>query len=233
MNWPEWTSPDGRIRLINADCLEVLPYIEADAVVTDPPWGVANNNANKSRGRGNRPYAPSADAHDFAPCAGDDAPFDPTPWLAFRNVVMWGANHFSDKLPASSFWLVWDRKADKAADSAITDCELAWTKGTNYRTVRRFTHMWAGFQRDSEVGNKHLHPMQKPVALMQWSIGWLDCETVLDPYAGCFPTAVACIRAGKRCIAIEQDADCFATGIDRCKREYARTALFNEQEACA
>lgn len=236
-NWPEWTSPDGRIRLINADCLEVLPTLaegSIDAVVTDPPWGVANNNANRSRGRGNRPYDPNTDAKDFAPCAGDDEPFDPSHLLRFKGIVLWGANHFADKLPASSFWLAWDRKAGKAADSDITDCELAWTKGTHYRTVRMFRHMWAGFQRDSEAGREHLHPMQKPVALMQWSIGWLpDHETVIDPYMGCGPTVLACIRTDRRCIGIEIDPTHYATAVARCEREYARTALFNDQEELA
>jgi site-specific DNA-methyltransferase (adenine-specific)/modification methylase len=233
--FPLWESPDRRIVLVHADCLEVLPELEAgsvDAVVTDPPWGVANNNANRSRGRGHSPYAPNTDAKDFPPCAGDDSPFDPTPWLIFRNIVMWGANHFADKLPASPFWLVWDRKAGKAADSDTTDCELAWTRGTHYRTVRQFSHMWAGFQRDSEAGNIHLHPMQKPVELMRWSIDWMPkSDIVCDPYAGCCPTAIACIRTDRRCICIEKEEKYWQIGIDRCKREYARTALFDEMEA--
>lgn len=41
MSWPEWTSPDGRIRLINADCLHVLramPDNSLDCIATDPPY---------------------------------------------------------------------------------------------------------------------------------------------------------------------------------------------------
>ena len=39
----EWTSPDGAIRLIHGDCLEVLPTLDADSVdsiVCDPPYGL-------------------------------------------------------------------------------------------------------------------------------------------------------------------------------------------------
>ena len=36
----EWTSPDGSVRLLNGDCVQVLPTLEAesvDACVCDPP----------------------------------------------------------------------------------------------------------------------------------------------------------------------------------------------------
>jgi DNA modification methylase len=48
MAWPEWTSPDGRIRLICGDALEVrdsLPPI--DAVIADPPYGMNWNTDSK------------------------------------------------------------------------------------------------------------------------------------------------------------------------------------------
>ena len=40
---PTWETNDGAIRLYCADCLDVLPTLEAgsvDAVVTDPPYGI-------------------------------------------------------------------------------------------------------------------------------------------------------------------------------------------------
>lgn len=49
MSNPEWVSNDGRIRLINADCLSVLPELIADAVVTDPPYGMNAHDGTRSR----------------------------------------------------------------------------------------------------------------------------------------------------------------------------------------
>ena len=46
MREADWTSPDGKIRLFNADCLSILPQLEAgsvDLVLTDPPYGHNNN----------------------------------------------------------------------------------------------------------------------------------------------------------------------------------------------
>jgi len=224
---PYWTSKDGRHVLYNADCMDVLPtLVGVDAVVTDPPWGVNNNNANDSRGRGHRPYDANCGARDFAPVIGDDNEFDPSPFLSIcENVCLWGANHFSDKLPNSPFWLVWDRKADKAAKSDITDCELAWTRGTHYRTVRKFSHMWAGFQRDSQAGEQHVHPMEKPVALMQWSIGWFGATTILDPFTGSGTAGVACIRTGRKFIGIEISREYCDIAIRRMERELSQPKL--------
>lgn len=62
-----------------------------------------------------------------------------------------------------------------------------------------------------------LHPTQKPVALLEWLIKTYSNEgdTVLDPCAGSFTTAVACINTKRSCIAIEKDAGYFAIGTNR------------------
>ena len=192
------------IVIYHGDCREVLPGLNADLCLTDPPWGVGNNNANHSRKRGCSKYDPGQPARDWSPCFGDDKPFDPSPLLRFTNMVLWGANHYADRLPASSFWLCWDRKCEKAADSDTTDCELAWVRGTKYRTTRMFRHMWAGFQRDSQSGENHLHPMEKPVALMRWCLSWFpDAATVIDPFTGSGPVLVAAKLEGRKAIGIE------------------------------
>jgi hypothetical protein len=173
-------------------------------LLTDPPWGVSNNNANQKRKRGYSAYDPNQPSKDWLPCFGDDTPFDPAILLQFKNAVIWGANHFADKLPASSFWFCWDRKCERAADSDATDCELAWVNGKKYRTTRIFRHMWSGFQRDSQVGQRHMHPMEKPVALMRWCLKWFpDCSLVVDPYMGCGPVLVAAKREGRKAVGIE------------------------------
>jgi site-specific DNA-methyltransferase (adenine-specific) len=99
----EFKTDDGSVWLMQGDCLEILPQLEGiDAIVTDPPWGVNNDNDNESRGRGGRPYAPTGRARKFSPVVGDDKAFDPVPFLnACENVCLWGANHFASRLPSS------------------------------------------------------------------------------------------------------------------------------------
>ena len=73
------------------------------AVVTDPPYGINIVGGSKGTiGSGGRPYAK---------VIGDDKPFDPSPYLGIaKRVVLWGANHYADRLPSSPAWLVWDKR---------------------------------------------------------------------------------------------------------------------------
>jgi site-specific DNA-methyltransferase (adenine-specific) len=221
-NWPEWESPDGRIRLINADALEVresLPPV--DAVISDPPYGISHKSGGGTGGKWHNVRHQGVTIH------GDDKPFDPAPWLALSvPVILWGANFYSNRLPGGG-WLVWDkRRGIEDMEFNRSDSELAYFSKS--KTVKTFRHLWHGICRDTEVGC-HLHPTQKPVALMEWCLSFLpNAETILDPFAGSFTTAVACIRTNRRCIAIEREPKYFDIGVARVKAEYARAPLFAE-----
>jgi site-specific DNA-methyltransferase (adenine-specific) len=221
MAWPEWTSPDGRIRLICGDALEVrdsLPPI--DAVIADPPYGM-NWNTDSKRFTGGKGYHDKSSARVM----GDDKPFDPSPWLDYPRVVLWGSNHFGNRLPIGST-LVWLKKRMDKLGVILSDCEVAWERGGH--GVYAFRCVWDGCARESE-NRQHYHPTQKPAVLMRWCIerNTEAGELVLDPYAGSGTTAVACVQSDRRCIAIERDPEHFATAIARLKAEYARTALFD------
>lgn len=81
----------GDCRLILGDCISVMPALgRVDAVVTDPPYGIGYVHGAEKR--------KFASKHNEKPIAGDDRPFDPSPFLHIP-CVMWGANHFSARLP--------------------------------------------------------------------------------------------------------------------------------------
>lgn len=194
------------IQIFHGDCREILPTLgKFDLLLTDPPYGIAVDTANRAKGRAFRPYDRNCRALDLPPVAGDESSFDPLPLLQLADaLVLWGANNYASKLPDSPCWLAWDRKDRRAADSDITDVELAAVLGHRFKTVRIFRHMWAGFQRDSEVGSRVLHPTQKPVALMSWCLGFFpEAKTVVDPYMGSGPVAKACKDRGLKYVGIE------------------------------
>lgn len=206
------------VTIIHGDCRDCLP-IEADAVITDPPYGMAHPCNFKSRGRANL-----APCNDWQDVHWDREPFDPG-WILELGLptVLWGANWYADKLPPSSGWLVWDKERPDELDQAT--CELAWTNCI--KGVRRFRHLWHGMMRASEHGENY-HPTQKPVALMAWTLAirWLsDVRTVFDPYMGAGPIGVACVRLGKGYIGVERDAGHFATARARLERELAQGLL--------
>ena len=120
-----------------------------------------------------------------AKIAGDNAPFDPTPWLNYPAVVLFGANHYASRLPDSPAWLVWDKR-NGGCDFA--DCELAWT---NYGcAVRKIEHLWNGMLREGK--EQRYHPTQKPLKVMTWCISLCKkAETILDPFMGSASTGVS------------------------------------------
>lgn len=209
------------------DCLGVS--LSGDVCITDPPYGLNVKTTTVASKRDIDTRNGTHYGRDWKPVHGDDRPFDPSHLLAFKSIVTWGANNYADKLPASPCWFAWDRKAGKAADSDITDCELAWVRGLPYKTVRLFRHMWAGFQRDSEVGEKHVHPTQKPVALFSWCIGFFpNAGTVVDPYMGAGACGVAAVRAGRSFVGCEIDQGHFDTACRRIEAAHRQPSMFHD-----
>lgn len=183
---------------------------KTDAVVTDPPYGIGHpcNYSQRKRGA-------LAPCNDYPNVIGDDKPFDPAAVISLNvPTILWGANHYADKLPTSGGWLVWDKDRPDSLDQAT--CELAWTNCV--KGVRRYRYLWNGMMRAGERGENY-HPTQKPVALMRWvlTLRWLpgNGATVLDPYMGAGSTGVACVLTGRRFIGVEIDPGYFAIAVKR------------------
>ena len=112
------------------------------------------------------------------------------------NQIWWGANYYTECLPSSECWIVWD-KNNGASDQ--TDCELAWA---NFRSVvRQFTMA-------SEKKNR-VHPTQKPVKLFAEIVKKFDknnnFKTVLDLFGGSGSTLIACEQTNRTCFTMELD----------------------------
>ena len=196
----------GNAELWHGDCREVLPLLgHFDAVVTDPPYGIGWDASHKKGCASSVATAGGVYGKNWGLIVGDDAPFNPAHLLALgKPAVLWGANHYSDKLPTRSGWLVWDKKRGGSAGKGYvgSDAELAWSSATPGR-VQLFQHYWEGFRRDSEVGY-HVHPTQKPVALMQWVLDKAGRPAVVcDPYMGAGATGVAAMNLGLRFVGVE------------------------------
>ena len=191
-----------------------------DLIVTDPPYGISHKCNFAERGRGNL-----ARCNDYPDVAGDTEPFDPAPILDLDvPTVLWGANHFADRLPASGGWLVWDKERPDTLDQST--CELAWTNCV--KGVRRFRHLWNGMMRASEHGENY-HPTQKPVALMSWvlSLRWMpkSPSLVFDPYMGSGPVGFAAMCVGHRYLGFDLNAE--YCDIARRRISDAATSLFD------
>ena len=83
--------------------------------------------------------------------------------------------------------------------------------------------------KDSERGVARVHPTQKPIAVMEWCLGFLpNAKTILDPFMGSGTTLVACAKMGRHGIGIEIDPGYFDTACRRVEAAYRQPDLFIE-----
>ena len=150
------------ITIYHGDCRDILPELEpVDLVLTDPPYGIGYIHGAETG------IKTTASKLNNIPVFGDDMPFDPSIWLSFGFVILWGANHYANRLPNSKGWLCWDKRGGTVVNDQ-SDCEFAWT---NFLTLARlYHHMWDGFRRGPEQGIPRVHPTQKPIGLVNYPV---------------------------------------------------------------
>lgn len=200
----------GGQRLILGDCMDVIPMLDAfDAVVTDPPYGIGITKSNRlavSRGMGGKSW--------------DDQVPDMSKISSMQcKKIIWGGNYFD--LPPYRAPLVWDKNN---AGRDFADFELAWTNLD--MVARRF------IMRPMNMDGGKQHPTQKPVALMEWCMGFLkDSRTILDPFMGSGTTLVACQRMGLSGTGIERDSDYFEIACKRVDEAMRQPDMFAVSDA--
>lgn len=217
------------VTLYCADCRDILPTLpRVDAVVTDPPYGIGYAHSGFHGGRIG--ITAAANARGAPPVIGDDEPFDPSPLLGFRNVLMWGADHFHARLPDSGRWLAWNKLGSLEPWDSFCDVEFAWHSGKG--AARIFSMMWKGLvgdKRGEENSLRH-HTTQKPIALMSWCIEQVGAaDTILDPYCGSGTTGVAAVKLGRRFIGIEIEPKYFDIACRRISEALKQGDFFIEK----
>ena len=203
----------GDATLYLGDCMDILPTLpKVDAVVTDPPYGI-----NAARDRNSQ-----KDGWVDYPCGGWDkerpskAHFDAL-LVAGKAAIVWGGNYFTDYLPPTMQWLVWDKGQ---RNFSLADCEFAWS--SQRKAARIFE-----YPRPLALQDGKEHATQKPVALMAWCLSLIpDAQTILDPFMGSGTTGVACANLGRKFIGIEIEPKYFDIACERIRAAYAQGRLF-------
>ena len=201
------------------DCLDILPTLadkSVDLVLTDPPYGIGASNKSFRSGKG---WA------DYGDETWDNITPDKSVWLEILrtslNQIVWGGNYFSDMLPTSMGWLVWNKMQ---RDFSLADGELAWTSFN--RALRIYDYSRGAALQDGKV-----HPTQKPVSLFEWCLNMSTEQgnLILDPFAGSGTTAIACIRLNRKYILIEKEEKYCEIAAKRIETELEQTDLFREE----
>ncbi|AGH57500.1 DNA methylase [Psychrobacter phage pOW20-A] len=188
---------------------KLLDGVKIDLVHTDPPYGIGEKGDRSGRG-GLAQGSNLPDFDDSSTDAAKDA-YNLCEGLGIPRQVWWGANYYAHAVPETANWFVWDKRVEDKQKDTQSDCELAWVK-SKWASVRIFRHVWKGMIKDSEHGQKRVHPTQKPVALIEWVIDYYrDVKTVLDLFGGSGSTLIACER--KACSSYLMELEPYYTDV--------------------
>lgn len=219
---------DGIVMLCG-DCREILPTLPlADLMLTDPPYGIKMDRG--AGGGGFDGFGKGAKRTPKSYVGGWDKerPEGPCFDLLLASAashIFWGGNYFTDFLPVSGKWLWWDKLQTMPSYS---DGELAWTNLPGNST-KKFVYNGSGLMAREKLRE---HPTQKPVALMEWCLGFApDAASIVDPFSGSGSTGVACARLGRHFTGIELDSGYFDVACRRIADELKRPRLFAEPVA--
>ena len=223
----------GPCRLIHGDCRAIIPTLQFDALISDPPYGIAFQYGAGGRG--------IVDARHSRTCKiiGDEKPFDASHLMAIalkdskfgKNnpgsipVAVMGANHYCSYIPAGGTWFTWDKSCGMGSAVSFADAEIGWCNRRSGRNI--FRHFWMGALRSGR-GNQgkqlRKHVSEKPVELMEYMMNLARVgigKIVLDPYMGSASTGVACMLTGRQFIGIEIDEQIYQDACQRLHEEWA------------
>ena len=225
----------GCLSFFNADNLEIMRGFkdnEFDLAIVDPPYGIgadkAQNNAAMQRikaegksktGRGWKLYA-DTDWDNETP----NAEYWQELFRVSKNQIVWGGNYFTDYLPPSMGWIMWDKGQ---RDFSLADGELAWT---SFDKALRIFEMSRGkaLANNNETGGR-FHPTQKPEMLYDWILKNYAKEgnLILDTHLGSGSIAIAVENANRldkmnlQFVGIEIDKEYYEKALNRIE-QYCR-----------
>jgi DNA modification methylase len=131
-----------------------------------------------------------------------------------ENQIIWGGNYFTDDLPPTMGWLIWDKGQ---RGFSLADGEMAWTSFNNALRIKEYARAKANREEKN-------HPTQKPVEIMSWCFEYADrhskneVKLVLDAYLGSGTTMVTSHQLNRICYGMEFDPKYCQVIVDRMKK---------------
>lgn len=209
----------GDAQLYLGDCREVLPTLSGvDAVVTDPPFGMAFQSNYRQIKHLEIANDKTSDllvwacqipvTHSrYVFCRWDNLLEVPRP----KSFVTWVKNN----------WSMGDLDHEHARQS---EAILFYPGECHSFPKYRPTDVISA----PRTGNEH-HPTEKPVMLMRAVVEW-TAGLVLDPFMGSGTTGVACAKLGRRFIGIEIEPKYYEIALRRIEQAYKQADLFIRRE---
>ena len=200
-----------------------------DLAIVDPPYGIKENSNRKNLAKGacklRKEYNTSLWSQE-----------KPTKeyWLELfrvsKNQIIWGGNYFTDNLPETRCWIVWNKYTQ---DSNFADIEMAWTSFN--KSSKLYDWRWNGMlQQDMKNKEERIHPTQKPIGVYSKIINDFcnKGEKIIDTHIGSGSIAISLDKANKfekmnlTLIGCELVEDHFKDALKRIKQHTAQQTIF-------
>ena len=200
-------------KIINADCMDILKQLPdkcVDLVLTDPPYGQADKEFERTGGIFKK--------YNYRLSQWDNAPNQEVFKEIFRvskNQIIWGGNYFN--LPPTRCFNIW-RKLTISENFSMAMAEYAWLSFNDNAKVFEY----------APQDKNRFHPTQKPLKLIEKQLLLYSKENdlILDCFSGSGTTAVACHNLKRRFICIEKDYDYWKASVERLENAQVQMKLF-------
>lgn len=197
---------DALVTLYHGDCLtEHTEWLNADVLVTDPPYGMGYTGFRGRKGEPRAAEGPLSIAGDDTPSVRDAAlhAWGCRPALVFGR---WSV----PRPPATRQVLIWDKEAANGAGMGALDLpwgpsfEEVYVIGTGF-TGRRGGSILRVKPYVSSESTRPNHPTPKPIGLMESLVEKCPDGTLADPFAGSGATLIAARNLNRRVVGVEID----------------------------
>lgn len=200
---------DGQVTIYHGDCLAIMPFIEADVMVTDPPFGIGYESGQFGT------LARSIEGDE------DTAVRDAALELwGERPALMFGSWR-APRPAATRMVLIWDT----LGALGMGDLSIPWKPSHQEIYVigrgfkgRRTSNVLSYPPVQSMAKNGRLHPHEKPVPLLRDLIGKCPEGVVIDPFMGSGSTVRAAVDLGRRAVGIEVEERYCEAAVERLRQ---------------
>jgi DNA modification methylase len=199
----------------DSDLIEkVLNGETIDLLLTDPPYGIDYGGMLKGKGDGkggsDKNGWKSHDAPDWDKKRPEESHLIYLTQIS-ENQIIWGGNYFTDFLPPSMGWLIWDKGQ---RGFSLADGEMAWTSFKNALRIKEYARALANREEKN-------HPTQKPIEIIKWCFDYADRhsksrnELTFDAFLGSGSTMVTAHQLNRKCFGMELDPKYCQVIVDR------------------
>lgn len=210
-------------KFYNMDCMEGMRGFDdnfIDLAIVDPPYGIGAEMGTNKNTKAKFKHRKN-DSWDASPP--DETYFNEL-FRVSRYQVIWGANHFIERINKnSSCWIIWD-KGPACRGKFFADGEMAWTSFNKVVRIKTFNPTAPSYVQK----NPKIHPTMKPVTLYRWILktfaeeGWI----ILDTHVGSGSSLIACEMEGFQYMGYEIDSEYYQEATKRIIRERSQL-VFN------